>query len=68
MSRARELAKLGNTDAVGIDGVDLRAGSVSKGTNLDVATDVKVVGVVTAANTDIFHQVRRCGHEQQLAC
>ena len=50
MSRARELAKLGNTDAVGIDGVDLRAGSVSKGTNLDVATDVKVVGVVTAAN------------------
>jgi len=50
MSRARELAKLGNTDALGIDGVDLRAGSVSKGTNLDVATDVKVVGVVTATN------------------
>jgi len=49
MSRARELAKLGNTDALGIDGVDLRAGSVTKGTNLDVATDVKVVGVVTAA-------------------
>ena len=50
MSRARELAKLGNTDAIGIDGVDLRAGSVTKGTTLDVASDVKVVGVVTAAN------------------
>ena len=50
MSRARELAKLGNTDALGIDGVDLRAGSISKGTNLDVATDVKVVGVITATN------------------
>ena len=50
MSRARELAKLGNTDAIGIDGVDLRAGSVNKGTTLDVASDIKVVGVVTATN------------------
>ena len=49
MSRARELAKLGNTDAIGIDGVDLRTGSITKGTQLDVATDVKVVGVVTAS-------------------
>ena len=50
MSRARELAKLGNTDAVGIDGVDLRAGSVTKGTNVDVASNINVVGVVTATN------------------
>ena len=50
MSRARELAKLGNTDSIGIDGVDLRAGSVSKGTTLDVATNVNCVGVVTATN------------------
>ena len=50
MSRARELAKLGNTDAVGIDGVDLRAGSVSAGTNLDVASNINVAGVITATN------------------
>ena len=50
MSRARELAKLGNTDALGIDGVDLRAGSVDAGTTLDVASNVNVVGVVTATN------------------
>jgi len=50
MSRARELAKLGNTDAVGIDGVDLRAGSVSAGSNLDVASNINVAGVITATN------------------
>ena len=50
MSRARELAKLGNTDAIGIDGVDLRTGSVTKGTQLDVASNVNVTGVITAAN------------------
>jgi len=50
MSRARELAKLGNTDAIGIDGVDLRAGSVTAGTNLDVASNINITGVVTATN------------------
>ena len=50
MSRARELAKLGNTDAIGIDGVDLRTGSITKGTQLDVASNVNVTGVITAAN------------------
>ena len=50
MSRARELAKLGNTDAIGIDGVDLRAGSITKGTTLDVASNVNVTGVITATN------------------
>ena len=50
MSRARELAKLGNTDAIGIDGIDLRAGSVTAGTNLDVASNINITGVVTATN------------------
>ena len=50
MSRARELAKLGNTDAIGIDGVDLRAGSITKGTTLDVASNVNCVGVISALN------------------
>ena len=50
MSRARELAKLGNTDAIGIDGVDIRTGSIAKGTQLDVASHVNVTGVITATN------------------
>ena len=50
MSRARELAKLGNTDAIGIDGVDIRTGSIAKGTQLDVASNVNVTGVITATN------------------
>jgi hypothetical protein len=50
MSRARELAKLGNTDAIGIDGVDIRTGSIAKGTQLDVASHINVTGVITATN------------------
>ena len=32
--KSKRISKLGNTDAIGIDGVDLRTGSVTKGTQL----------------------------------
>ena len=53
MSRARELAKLGNTDAIGIDGVDIRTGSIAKGTQLDVASHVNVTGVTTTSGVRV---------------
>lgn len=47
MSRARELSRLGDTNALGIQTGNLRVGSLAAGTKLEVATNVQA-GIITA--------------------
>ena len=48
MSRARELSRLGDTNALGIQTGNLRVGSAAAGTKLEIATNMSA-GIVTAA-------------------